>query len=347
MQLKPEQLAQHLQKHLAPVYLIHGDELLLVQEAADAIRAAARARDYADREVLTVERDFDWNRLTEASNNLSLFAERRILEVRLPTGKPGDAGGKALRAYAARPAEDTLLLIISGKLDAQQRKSKWVTDLEAAGVGVPVWPVDARALPAWIRARMRAAGLQPTPAAVDLLAERIEGNLLACAQEIDKLALLVGEGPVDAAAVTAAVADSARFDVFGLVDSALAGEPGRSLRMLVGLRGEGVEPVLVVWALARELRTLAAMAWETAHGESPGQVMARHRVWKARQGPIGKALTRHRLDTWLDLLRRCAHLDQMVKGQAPGNVWDELVQLCLLLAGRPLPLAGEELGVRS
>ena len=341
MQLKPEQLAQHLQKHLAPVYLIHGDELLLVQEAADAIRAAARARDYADREVLTVERDFDWNRLTEASNNLSLFAERRILEVRLPTGKPGDAGGKALRAYAARPAEDTLLLIISGKLDAQQRKSKWVTDLEAAGVGVPVWPVDARALPAWIRARMRAAGLQPTPAAVDLLAERIEGNLLACAQEIDKLALLVGEGPVDAAAVTAAVADSARFDVFGLVDSALAGEPGRSLRMLVGLRGEGVEPVLVVWALARELRSLAAMAWETAHGESPGQVMARHRVWKARQGPIGKALTRHRLDTWLDLLRRCAHLDQMVKGQAPGNVWDELVQLCLLLAGRPLPLAGE------
>ncbi|MBZ0070301.1 MAG: DNA polymerase III subunit delta [Gammaproteobacteria bacterium] len=347
MQLKPEQLAQHLQQHLAPIYLIHGDELLLVQEAVDVIRAAARARDYADREVLTVERDFDWNRLTEASNNLSLFAERRILEVRLPTGKPGDAGGKALRAYAARPAEDTLLLIISGKLDAQQRKSKWVTDLEAAGVGVPVWPVDARALPAWIRARMRAAGLQPTPAAVDLLAERIEGNLLACAQEIDKLALLVGEGPVDAAAVTAAVADSARFDVFGLVDSALAGEPGRSLRMLVGLRGEGVEPVLVVWALARELRSLAAMAWETAHGESPGQVMARHRVWKARQGPIGKALTRHRLDTWLDLLRRCAHLDQMVKGQAPGNVWDELVQLCLLLAGRPLPLAGEELGVRS
>jgi DNA polymerase-3 subunit delta len=342
MQLKPEQLAQHLKKGLAPVYLIHGDELLIVQEAADAIRAAARARGYSDREVFTVERDFDWNRLTEASNSLSLFAERRILEVRMPGAKPGEAGGKALRDYAARPAEDTLLLVVSGKLDAQQRKSKWVTDLEAAGAGIPVWPVDARALPQWIRARMQGRGLQPTPEAVELLAERVEGNLLACAQEIDKLALLVGAGPVDAAAVTAAVADSARFDVFGLVDSALAGEAGRSLRMLAGLRGEGVEPVLVVWALARELHTLAALAWETARGEPPGQVMARHRVWQTRQGPIGRALARHKLDTWLDLLARCARLDQTVKGQAPGNPWDELVQLCLLLAGRPLPLAGEE-----
>lgn len=339
MQLKPEQLAQHLKKGLAPLYFIYGDELLLVQEAADAIRAAARAQGYSEREVFNVERDFDWNRLTESSNSLSLFAERRILEVRMPTGKPGDSGGKALREYAARPAEDTLLLIISGKLDAQQRKSKWVTDLEAAGVGIQIWPVDARALPAWIRQRMQGLGLQPSGEAVELLAERVEGNLLACAQEIDKLKLLHDRGPVDVAAVTAAVADSSRFDVYGLVDSALAGETGRSLRMLSGLRGEGVEPVLVTWALARELRSLAGMAWEVGKGEPAGVVMGRHRVWKSRQQLVGKALTRHTLATWQGLLADCARLDRMVKGQAPGNPWDELVQLCLRLAGRPVALA--------
>ncbi|MBI5041957.1 MAG: DNA polymerase III subunit delta, partial [Gammaproteobacteria bacterium] len=287
MQLKAEQLAAHLKKGLAPIYFIYGDELLLVQEAADAIRAAARAQDYSEREVFNVDKDFDWYKLTESSNNLSLFAERRILEVRMPTGKPGDAGGRALREYAERPVEDTLLLIVSGKLDAQQRKSKWVTDLEAAGVGIQIWPVDAQHLPQWIRGRMQSRGLQPTPEAVQLLAERVEGNLLACAQEIDKLKLLVGDGAVDVAAVTAAVADSARFDVFGLVDSALAGEPERSVRMLSGLRGEGVEPALVVAMLARELRSLAAMAWEIGRGATAGAVMARHRVWPKRQPVVG------------------------------------------------------------
>jgi DNA polymerase-3 subunit delta len=338
MQLKPEQLAQHLKKNLAPIYFIYGDELLLVQEAADAIRAAARAQGYTEREVFSVDREFSWQQLTEASNNLSLFAERRILEVRMPTGKPGDAGGKALREYASRPAEDTLLLIISGKLDAQQRKSKWVTELESAGVGIQVWPVDASGLPVWIRTRMQGLGLQPTGDAVALLAERVEGNLLACAQEIDKLKLVQGTGPVDVDMVTAAVAESARFDIYGLVDSALAAEPERSLRMLNGLRAEGVEPVLVTWALARELRSLAGMAWEIAQGEPTGTVMGRHRVWKNRQQLVGKALTRHTLTTWLDLLSGCARLDRMVKGQAPGNPWDELVQLCLRLAGRPLSL---------
>lgn len=339
MQLKPEQLAQHLKKSLAPIYLVYGDELLLVQEAADAVRAAARAQGYGEREVFAVERDFDWNQLTASSNALSLFAERRILEVRMPTGKPGDAGGKALREYAARPPEDTLLLIVSGKLDAQQRKSKWVTDLEAAGVGVPVWPVAPRQLPQWIRARMQARGLQPTAEAVELLAERIEGNLLACAQEIDKLQLLCGQGAVGAAAIGAAVADSSRFDVYGLVDAALAGEADRSLRMLAGLRGEGVEPVLVVWALARELRGLAAMAWEIAGGDAPAAVMARHKVWAKRQSVVGTALPRLKPATWQALLAACARLDRVTKGLAPGNPWDELVHLCLRLAGRPLPLA--------
>ncbi len=339
MQLKPEQLAQHLNKTLAPIYFIYGDELLLVQEAADAIRAAARKQGYSEREVFTVDREFDWNQLTESSNNLSLFAERRILEVRMPTGKPGDAGGKALRAYAGRPAEDTLLLIVSGKLDTQQRKSKWVTELEAAGVGIQVWPVNALQLPQWIVTRMRGRGLQTTPEAAQLLADRVEGNLLACAQEIDKLKLLHGDGLVDVDAVAAAVADSARFDVFGLVDCALAGEAERSVRMLNGLRGEGVEPVVVLWALARELRSLAAMTWELGQGGSVSAVMARHRVWSSRQAVIGKALSRLRPGEGFSLLSDCARLERVVKGRAPGKPWDELVHLCLRLAGRPLGLA--------
>jgi len=339
MQVKAENLAQQLKKGLAPIYLIYGDELLLVQETADAIRAAARAQDFSEREVFTVDREFDWNQLIESSNNLSLFAERRILEVRMPTGKPGDAGGKALREYASRPAEDTLLLIVSGKLDAQQRKSKWVTDLEAAGVGIPIWPVSPQQLPQWIQARMQSRGLRPTSEAAQLLAERVEGNLLACAQEIDKLKLLLGDGSVDVAAVTAAVADSARFDVFGLVDSALAGEAERSVRMLSGLRGEGVEPVVVVWALARELRSLAAMAWEISRGATASAVMGRHRVWSTRQAVVGKALGRLGADAGFNLLSDCARLERVVKGRAPGKPWDELVQLCLRLAGRPLSLA--------
>ncbi len=340
MQLRPEQLEAHLKKTLAPVYFISGDETLLVTEAADAIRAAARSQGYTDREVLNVDSGFDWNQLLAAGNNLSLFAERRILEVRLPSGKPGDAGGKALRAYVERPPEDTLLMVIAGKLEAAARKSKWVQALEGAGVGITLWPVDAQRLPAWIQQRMQSRGLQPDREAVALLAERVEGNLLACAQEIEKLLLLRGPGPVAADAVQAAVADSARFDVFGLVDSALLGEVARSQRMLAGLRGEGVEPVLILWALAREIRNLTGMAREVAKGVSPNQVLARFRVWESRKKPVAAALGRLRLAHWQQLVQQAAALDRIIKGQAPGNPWDELVQLTLRMAGVDLRRAG-------
>jgi DNA polymerase-3 subunit delta len=340
MQLRPEQLDAHLKKTLAPVYFLTGDDPLLMTEAADALRAAARARGFADREVLSVESGFDWDQLLAAAGNLSLFAEQRILELRLPTGKPGDAGAKALRAYVERPPEDTVLIILAGKLDASARKSKWVQALEQAGVMITLWPVDVHKLPAWIRQRMQGRGLKPEPEAVALLAERVEGNLMAAAQEIEKLLLLQGPGPLSAAAVQATVADSARFDVFGLVDTALAGEVARSQRMLVALRGEGVEPVLILWALAREIRSLAAMAREVAQGTAAGQVLAKHRVWESRKQPIGAALGRLRLPQWQRLLRQAAALDRIIKGQAPGNPWDELVQLTLRLAGLELRRAG-------
>lgn len=339
MQIPPEKLASHLRQGLAPLYFIHGDEPLLVTEAADAVRAAARAEGFSEREVFAVEPGFDWNQLSAASDSLSLFAERRILELRLPTGKPGEVGARTLRAYAERPPQDTLLIITAGKLEPAARKSKWVTALAEAGVSVTVWPVDLSRLPAWIRQRMRARGLEPTPEAVSLLAERVEGNLLACAQEIDKLHLLRGPGPVDADQVQAAVADSARFDVFTLVDAALQGEAGRCRRILQGLRGEGVEPVLVLWALAREVRSLAAMARLAAQGEPVPRLLARFRVWESRKRMVGGALQRLPWPVWRALMRDAARIDRVVKGQAAGNPWDELVQFAFRMAGQDLHLA--------
>ncbi|RRQ21259.1 DNA polymerase III subunit delta [Thiohalobacter thiocyanaticus] len=338
MQLRPEQLGTHLKQGLAPVYLLYGEETLVAQEAADAIRGSAREQGYVDREVFHVETGFDWGQLTEAASALSLFADRRILELRIPSGKPGDAGSRALTAYTESPAPDTLLLIICGKLEAAQRRAKWFKALDSAGVSLAAWPIDARQLPRWIGQRLQRAGLSAEPEAVQMLAERVEGNLLAAAQEVDKLALLYPGEKLDAARVAEAVSDSARFDVFGLVDVVLTGQAGRAVRMLAGLRQEGVEPVLVNWALNRELRSLEAMAWALAHGESLAAVQGRFRVWKNRQPVVAQALQRHRLPAWYGFLRRSARIDRIIKGQAAGNPWDELVQLSLDLAGRPLGL---------
>ena len=334
-QLRPEQLKAQLGKGLAPVYFIHGDEPLLVNECADAVRAATRAAGFSERQVFAVEPGFDWDSLMSASDSLSLFAEQRLLELRLPTGKPGKAGAQALRDYAARPPEDTVLLIVSGKLEASARRSKWAQALDQAGVSIAVWPVDLGELPAWIDARMRRHDMRAGREALQLLAERVEGNLLAAAQEIEKLFLLHGPGEVSLEDVEDLVTDSARYDIYGLVDSALAGDAAHTRRMLVGLRAEGVEPVLVLWALAREIRSLAGMARDIQKGAAPGQAMAARRVWDKRKPLVSGVLQRIRGRQWWAMLQRCASIDRIVKGRAAGSAWDELLQLALALAGRP------------
>lgn len=336
-QLRPEQLAAQLHRGLAPVYFIHGDETLVVNECADAVRAATRAQGFAERQVFNVEAGFDWNSLRAAGDSLSLFSEKRLLEVRMPNGKPGKEGTAALREYAGRPAPDTVLMVLSGKLEAAARNSKWVQALDRAGVSVTVWPVEAAQLPAWIERRMRARGMQPEREALALLAERVEGNLLAAAQEIEKLFLLNGPGRLDLDTVTELVVNSARYDVFGLVDSALAGDPVHAQRVLAGLRAEGIDPVLVLWALAREIRALAAMAGEVAGGTPPARVLASQRVWEKRKPLIGGALQRVPVPQWRVWLQRCARIDRVIKGRATGSAWDELLQLSLELAGlRPV-----------
>ncbi len=332
MRCEIEQLGQYLARGLAPCYLISGEEPLRIEEGCDAIRAAARAAGYGERLVYTVESGFNWNELFASTRSLSLFADRRLLEVRIPTGRPGEAGAKVLAALAAQPPPDTLLLVIAGKLDKAARESNWAKALDTAGVAIAVQELGAQRLPAWIGARLAARGLEAEPGVVELLAYHMEGNLLACAQEIDKLLLVHGTGAVlRTADLQASLVDNARFSVYGLVDACLAGETAAAARMLRHLRAEGIEPILVLWALARELRGMAQLARELSLGRPEAAVLSR--VWASRRGPVTRALRRVRPGQWLGMLRAAARADRVLKGRAAGEVWHELETLSLALSG--------------
>lgn len=334
MKLRPEQLQANLQQGLKPIYLLSGDEPLQMMEAGDLIRQRARALGVGEREVLHANASgFDWGALLQAANSLSLFAEQRLIELHLPSGKPGNEGSKALCDYAARPPQDTVLMLICGKLDKAAQNSKWVKALDQVGVFMQFWPVGPGELPAWVLRRMQARGLATSPEAAQLLAERVEGNMLAAAQEVDKLLLLYGPGQLSLEQLEEGVANSARYNVFELVDTALLGDVPRSVRVLQGLFSEGVEPVLITWALLRELRSVALMAEQLAQGQAIGQIFSTHRVWDNRKAAVSAALQRHRPATWQSLLRMGGRIDRIVKGAEPGNPQDELQQLTLLIAG--------------
>jgi DNA polymerase-3 subunit delta len=331
--LAADKLEADLARALAPIYLVSGDDPLQTMEAADRIRACARNGGFQDRTVFTVERGFDWQELAAAGANLSLFAERRLLELRMPSAKPGTVGAKALSDYAASPPDDNLLLILAPKLDKATLRTAWVRALDKAGVVVQIWPLDRRQLPRWITGRMIAQGLRPAPGAAELIADRVEGNLLAADQEIRKLALILGQGNVSAEQVARAVTDSARYDVFGLVDAANEGDLSRGYRMLNGLRAEGVEPVLVLWALARELRALAGVSWKISNGVAEGDAMRGAGIWPRRQPLARRILQRHPLASLHSLLRQCAVIDRIIKGAAPGRPWPALTDLLGAIAG--------------
>jgi DNA polymerase III subunit delta len=334
MRIDPSQLDKHVQNKLLPVYLVFGDEPLQVMEAMNALRAAARAQGCGSREVLEAGKDFDWNRLAFSANSMSLFAERRILELRIPGGSPGQEGAKALIEYAGRPADDAVLLIESGKIDPKSQKAKWFQALEGVGGIMQIWPVKPAALPGWIDRRLRAQGLQADREAAALLAVRTEGNLLAAAQEIEKLSLLYGQPGrqvrLDLRQVAEAVSESSRYSVYDLVDAALAGETARSLRILGGLRQEGAATPLVLWALQNEIRSLYDMKHRLQGGETPARVLSA--VWDSRKGRVEQALKRLSLGTWGILVNLCARADLAVKGMREEREWDVLREICLGLA---------------
>ena len=332
MQISSEQLIAQLKRKLAPIYFISGDEPLLAQECVDAIRHAAQEAGFNERNVFTVESGFDWSGLYAETRAGSLFAQRRMIELRLPTGKPGEEGGKTLVELCSDPSPDILLLVTTGKLDKAARAAKWAAALERAGVAVTLYPIEPRQLPTWIERRMRMRGLTPGPGVVDMLAHYTEGNLLACAQEIDKLAMSMS-GNVNVDDIAGNLGDNARFSVFALADAALAGDTNGLTRILRALKAEGEAPVLVLWALGREARELARMAQAIASGRNESQVLDEYRVWQRRKPLVHKALARTTLSEWHDLVCAVARADRVAKGRRAGDVWLELESLALALGG--------------
>jgi DNA polymerase-3 subunit delta len=339
MRMRAHELDRHLKQPLAPVYVLSGDEPLQIGETADAIRAAAREQEFLSREVLEADARFDWNRLGAEADALSLFAEKRVIDLRIPSGKPGREGSTALSEYCARPPADTLLLLTLPKIDRNQLNSKWCKALEQLGVLIQIWPIEGERLLPWLEQRMRVLDLSPERGVAALLADRVEGNLLAARQEIEKLLLIHGPGVISVEQLTESVADSARFDVFDLVDSALAGEAKRCVRILTGLRHEGIAAPVVLWALSREFRLLAGIATAIERGGSIDQELTRARVWDKRKGLLKQGLRRLRAAHLNRLLALCQESDAAIKGADSRDPWLLMEYLLLACAGKALRLA--------
>lgn len=332
MKIQANQLSSHLKKSLAPCYLVTGDEHLLVDESLDAIREAARERGFGMRELHVATTGFDWAQLTASSGNLSLFAEQRIIELRLPTGKPGRIGGQAIIELTEQAGPELLFVVTAPKLDRSAAASKWAKSINQKGVSLPIWPIGLRELPGWIADRMRKAGLQPERDVVTLIADRVEGNLLAAGQEIEKLRLLLGEGPVSVEDVSNAVANSSRYDVYKLADAAMAGDATRAVKILGGLRAEGVEPVIVMWALTRELRTLSRLDAIIRQGGNLGSAMQKNGVWRNRQGLVRSCIGRHQPGMFHRMLKATGRADAAAKGQRAGDPWQMATDIVVGMA---------------
>ena len=340
MRLRPEQIGGQLQKQVLPVYLVSGDETLLVQESCDAIRAAARQAGCSEREILQAEARFNWDELIASSAEMSLFAERKLIELRIPNGKPGNPGSKALLEYLASPSEN-ILLIIAGKIDKASTNSKWYKAIDKAGATIQIWPVGSRELPRWLGQRARQAGMDIEQEALALLCDRVEGNLLAAAQELEKLKLLCHSGRISVGDVSGSVADNARYNLFELVDQALLGNTAHALKMMQGLRAEGTDATVILWALARELRLLLQCRTDIDRGQNQNRVLQSQRVWDKRKPAVCAGIARHTPAALSDLLHRANIVDQSIKGLADGNPWDHLSGLLLALSvgGEGLPVA--------
>lgn len=335
MRIKAEQLEGALQQSLQPIYLIFGDEALLVEEAAEKVRKQVRQAGANDREVWHVEGRFDWSQIKWQEQTLSLFASQRLIEIRLPSGSPGKDGGEALRRFVAELPADTTLLIISGKIDARSQKAKWFSELDKAGVTVPVWPIEMTQLPGWINQRMQQKGLQSNTQFASLIAERVEGNLFAAAQEVDKLQLLSSDGQLTEALILESVADNARFEAFGLMDTVLMGQSAKIPRIIERLRAEGVDILAVFSAVSWSLRRLVDMAEQVQQGAQLEQVFAAQKppVWDKNKPLMRQALQRHDNQHWRLCLKQMAEIDQAAKGIVKTCPWRLLEKLCLQVAG--------------
>jgi DNA polymerase III subunit delta len=340
MQIRPEQLPQALARGLKPLYVVHGDEPLLAQEAADLIRAAARQAGCSERQVHTVSgAHFDWSSLLGASSAMSLFADKQLIEIRIPSGKPGKDGSEALQHYCEKLGDDTITLMQLPRLDRTQMNSAWFTALDSAGACVKVEPVDRRALPAWIAQRLAAQGQQVEDGeagarSLAFFADRVEGNLLAAHQEITKLSLLYSRGTLSFEAIEQAVLNVARYDVFKLGEAVLAGQLGRALRMLDGLAAEGEAAVLVHWTLAEDIRLLKRLKAAVLEGKPLAMALREARVWGPKEKLVERLVPQLDAALLMPLLEAAHICDGLVKGlrhpQWPTDPWDGLRRLVLM-----------------
>ncbi|SNX60465.1 DNA polymerase III, delta subunit [Nitrosomonas ureae] len=331
MRIKLEQLAQSLQKQTASLYTLLGNEPLLILEAADLIRAHAHQHGYTERKVFTVDQHFDWSDLLHAGNNLSLFGERKIMDIRIPSGKPGKEGGKAIEAYCDTLPQDTLTLLTLPRIDKQGQATRWFKALETSGVLIQAYPIERNQLPIWIGQRLDKQQQKTDSATLQFLADQVEGNLLAAHQEIQKLALLYPSGNLTFEQIKDAVLNVARYDAFQLSDAMIHGDSARFIRILTGLQAEGVAPLLILATLTEQIRQLIIIRKGLDTGQSPVQLLQTARIWGDRQKSVQAAAKRINLQVLMQGLSDAAMIDRMIKGAAQGDAWDRLVQLGLRL----------------
>lgn len=336
MRLLPDQLSGKLGGNFAPVWLVFGAEPLIVLECVDRIRRAARESGCSEREIFNADAGFDWNQLRGAAGNMSLFGDRRLIELRL-SRVPSTDGQKALAEWCAAPAEDTVLLITAGDLDYKQAKAAWIDTLAGAGHVLEAKAVARAQLPDWIARRLDRHRMRASREALEFLADRVEGNLLAAQQEVDRIALLFEPGEVTLAQLAAVVADNARYELEGALDAALAGDAARALRMLEGLREEGESTVPLLWLVQRDVRGLLLASELLAEGRGESAALQAAGVWGSRQQALLPALRRLRTPMLRVLLADCAKCEKTNKGQAPGSPWDAMATLLLRLAGQKAP----------
>lgn len=333
MRIHTEQLPQHLARDLKPLYAVYGDETLLALEASDRIRAKARDQGYAERDLLTVDSSFRWSQLAMAAQSQSLFSSRKLLELRIPNGKPGVEGSEALQSYCATLPADVVTLVCLPGVDWRAQKAGWFEALDRAGVAVEARTVTRKALPEWLSGRLKLQGQDADDETLAYIADRVEGNLMAAYQEVQKLGLLCPAGTLCAEQVRDAVVDVARYDVFNLAETMLDGDPLRLARMIEGLRGEGAAAPLVLWALAEEIRAIGKVLAGLAAGKPHHLLWREARVWgAAHQSAMQRHAARFTVPQVHAGLRHAAAIDRMVKGLAKGDVWDQLVQLALRFA---------------
>lgn len=338
MRIKPEQLSRTLSSNDLPLYWLSGDEPLLMIEAADLIRSEYRKKGYTEREVLNVDKSFDWGQFFQSTGNLSLFAEKKIIELRLASAKLDDAGKKAIQHYLGEINPDYLLLLSGPKLDAATLKTKWFTEIEKHGAFLQIWPINRENLSPWLEQRLLREGIQADSEAVHLLVDKVEGNLLAAMQEIEKLKLLADEASgntirLDAKTVMQVVADSSRYNVYQLIDAALLGDTARAQKMLAGLKSEAIFPLIILSAICRELRMLLPMLEKKQEGQGINAIIQSGRVWFNRKQAVAAALSRLDTDGIWKLLDHSRVIDQSIKGMSTANPWDELSLLVLQLSG--------------